>query len=110
MPLLPEPLTLDEAKAHLRVDHDADDALIVMLIKVARERAEHLTELVLVARGSVSAEWPSPADIPAGIKQWMLVYLGTLYEHREGVVAGTIVTPIPRGFVDGLLDPWRMYR
>lgn len=35
-----EPITLIEAKAHLRVECDADDAYIATLIKVARQHAE----------------------------------------------------------------------
>lgn len=38
-----EPVTLDEAKAHVKQDLDTDDALITTLIQVARERAEYLT-------------------------------------------------------------------
>lgn len=35
-----EPITLVEAKAHLRIDCDAEDAYITTLIKVARKHAE----------------------------------------------------------------------
>jgi len=35
-----EPVTLDEAKAHLKLDTDADDALLGTLIAAARARAE----------------------------------------------------------------------
>ena len=38
-----EPVTLLEAKLHLRVDHADDDTLIAVLIKTARQQAEHRT-------------------------------------------------------------------
>ena len=38
-----EPLTLAEAKLHLRVDYNDDDALITTLIAAARQQAETIT-------------------------------------------------------------------
>lgn len=43
-----EPLTVVEAKQHLRVEHSVDDALIGSLITVARQRCEHETRRALV--------------------------------------------------------------
>lgn len=40
---LSEPLSLNEAKEHLRIDHGEEDALILRLIASARETAESLT-------------------------------------------------------------------
>lgn len=47
-PATAELVTLDQAKSHLRVDTDAEDALITSLITVAREFAEHYTGKSLV--------------------------------------------------------------
>jgi uncharacterized phiE125 gp8 family phage protein len=175
-----EPVTLAEAKLHLRVDHTADDALITALIAAAREFAEHQTERAFVtqtwelaldafpadvfklpraplasvtsikyddaagAEQTLSAaayyvdthsvpgeivpaygtSWPDAlaaanavrvryvagyggaAAVPAGIKQWMLVRIGSLYQRREEVAAGG-VQPLP--WVDRLLDPYRVW-
>lgn len=45
-----EPLTLAEAKAHLRVDSTSEDALITTLITVARQSAETFTRRALITQ------------------------------------------------------------
>ena len=45
-----EPVTLIEAKSHLRVDFDADDTLITTLISTARQFVENCTGRALVSR------------------------------------------------------------
>ncbi|THV14213.1 head-tail connector protein [Rhizobium rhizophilum] len=49
-PPLVEPLTLAEVRAHLRLDTDEEDDLLLALATVAREHLERETELVLAAR------------------------------------------------------------
>jgi len=44
-------LTLAEAKAYLRVDHDVDDALIAALIRSATDICEHFIGRVLLSSG-----------------------------------------------------------
>ena len=65
-----EPVSLAEAKLHLRVDFDDDDALIQALISAARQAAE-----MLIQRQLVTARWrmvldsfpgPSLMGVPAG--------------------------------------------
>lgn len=57
-----EPITLSEAKVHLRVEHSADDALITAMIVAARERAEAET-----GRALITQTWEVVLDsFPAG--------------------------------------------
>lgn len=65
-----EPVSLAEAKLHLRVDFDEDDTLIQALISTARQAAEMLTQ-----RQLVTARWrmvldsfpgPSLMGVPVG--------------------------------------------
>lgn len=50
----------------------------------------------------------APDDVPAGIRQWILVRINGMYENREeiAVTRGGKIEPIP--FIDGLLDPYRV--
>lgn len=182
-----EPVTLTEAKLHLRVDHSADDDLITALIVTARQRAEHLTgralitqswERVLDAFPPVSLElgkapavsvtsvtytntagtdvvvdpadytldsttdegrgwvlpsatlsvWPSTYDtvnavrvrfvagygasgasVPAAIRQFILLEIGTLYKMRESIVAGVSISELPGSYHERLLDRYRLW-
>jgi uncharacterized phiE125 gp8 family phage protein len=45
-----EPITLQEAKEHLRVDLGADDAYIVTLVKASRQEAEDFMNRVLITQ------------------------------------------------------------
>lgn len=195
-PAASEPLTLADAKLHLRIDVTADDTLISALISAAREFAEMATQRQLVTATwklvldafpghsqtgiapGVSFSMPSwavrlekspvqavsqirymdmggtwnvmpstdyvvdtscePARItpvfgkiwpitqpqigaveitftagyvdavPEGIKSWMKIRIGSLYQHREemAVIPTGRIEPLP--FVDRLLDPYRV--
>lgn len=185
-----EPITLTEAKLHLKIDSDTtDDNLITALIQAARESCENYTgrafinqtwELTLdefpdegdsddnyielypsplssitsiiykdldgvsqTASSSTLYEadaystpgraclkygqvWPTAQEIqnsitvtfvagygaagsnvPAAIRTAILMLIGHLYEHRESVNVGNMVTEMPMG-VQYLLDPYRI--
>ena len=65
MPPASEPLTLDEAKQFLRVEHDDDDALIASLIVAARAQVESVARCALIAQTwrFVRDAWPAEGRI-----------------------------------------------
>ncbi len=193
-----EPVTLDEAKLHLRVDFSEDDLLITALIAAARQAAETLTgrQLVTARWKYILDSFPGPSlmgvpagktftllghailipkapvqsivsidyldmnrtaqtmpaanyatdlaceparitpifgqiwpinlpeigavsvtfdagyggadDVPEGIKSWIKLRVGSLYQNREEVAAMARGKIDPLPFIDGLLDPYRM--
>ena len=54
--------------------------------------------------------WPDAGAVPDAIKQWVLLRLSTAYSMREAVSDERGLFEMPRTFVDGLLDPFRVYR
>lgn len=54
-----EPVTLVEARQHLRIDHDSEDELISGLIRAAREEVEAATGLALI-----NQSWRLALDAP----------------------------------------------
>jgi uncharacterized phiE125 gp8 family phage protein len=172
-----EPITLAEAKLHLRVDHSEEDALVSALIAAARTDAENRLQCTLITSGwtltldgfgslqtlpmapilavaSVAYvdaagttqtlpgaayrldapaallqpvdAWPATqadrsnavtitytagygpaaADVPAPIRQWLLLAIGDMYANRERSAERP---KVPQGFADSLLDPYRIW-
>lgn len=65
-------ITVDEAKLHLRIDHDADDSDIELKILAA---SETLVQYV---------DWTEiPDEIPAAMKAACLQLVGILYTDRD---------------------------
>ena len=196
-----EPVSITEAKAHLRIEIDDDDALIYSLITAARMAAESTLErslvttrwklvldsfpgpsmigvpygrtfslpdhAILLPRNPVSQVvsityldmagvsqtmpstdytadlaseparitpvfgkiWPInlpqigsvqitfdagygalAASVPEGIKSWIKLRIGSLYEHREEVALMNRGSIQALPFVDSLLDPYKVVR
>jgi len=178
-----EPLSIAEARAHMRVDHFDEDGVIAGLILAARQHIETTCGLALCTTGftmtlddfppgeiitlprdpvqSIAAvryrndagtlvtwssleweadlntspprlrprdgyRWPTVSDrfaavevefvagyggpelVPQPIMQALRLLVGHFYEHREVVVTGTIVAPLPFA-VDALLAPYRRH-
>jgi uncharacterized phiE125 gp8 family phage protein len=177
-----EPVTVEEAKAHLRLEGNAEDSYVQTLIQAARQHVEETCWRGLVTqtlegvlsgfpddalelpRGRLASvdsvtyvdtagvlqtlpsseyqvdttsepgrllpaygrSWPSTrrqwdavrvrytvgwpvAEVPAPIRQAVLLLVANMYEHRTPEVTGSAVSPV-RFAVDALLGPYRLVR
>jgi uncharacterized phiE125 gp8 family phage protein len=55
-----------------------------------------------------SAGYGNATEVPAMVKKWMLATIGSMYEHRETMVLGTVVSRV--SYIDSLLSPLRISR
>lgn len=85
-PAAVEPITLTEAKAHLKVDHTDDDILITSLIVAAREHAEGFQNRALVTQTweLVLDAWPRGDSIDMPLPPLQSV-TSIKYKDTEGV-------------------------
>lgn len=97
--------TLDPAAYEL--DKDSSPGWLVPAYGLAWPSARAVPNAVRVR---YTAGYGAAADVPASIKSWMLLAIGTLYSQREVVITGTLVQDLPHYFFDGLLDPYRVYQ
>lgn len=82
-------LELSEIKQYLRLDTNAEDEYLNILILLACEMCENYTRM------------PLPEKLPESYKQAMLLCIGYFFEHRQGTKDG-----IPKVFY-ALLLPYR---
>jgi hypothetical protein len=90
-------MTLEQAKAHLNVTFDTDDAL--------------LTDKLAAAKAWVSAYTAGDPDAdtaPAPIREAVLQLTAHLYQNREASLVGVTAMALPFGFLD-LLAPYRAF-
>lgn len=91
-----EPVTLSEAKAHLRVESDHEDLLILDLIKVARQELERQTGLCLIDQSwrLFLDQWPSCGSIDLPLRPVKEISEIRIFDHEgnPGVLA-------PSGYV-----------
>lgn len=89
-------IDLATVKAHLRVDHDGEDALIQGYTDAALSAFETWTNRKLISVGEVL---PDPVGnaliISKAIHQGALLLIGTWYNSRESVVVGVSAVELP---------------
>lgn len=100
--------TLEETKAHLRVEFTAEDALIEAYILAATQRAEQICEREIVKREDPLALADDVGAVPSGIKAWCWLYVAEMFERRSMSDGGDASGYGMRKY-DHLLDPFMLY-
>ncbi|MET4217848.1 hypothetical protein ABIB00_003060 [Bradyrhizobium sp. LB14.3] len=90
-------ITLEQAKAHLNVTIDADDALLSDKLAAAKAWI-----------GAYTASDPDANGTPAPVNEAVLQLTAHLYENREATLIGVTATALPFGFLD-LLASYRAF-
>ncbi len=87
-----EPISLTEAKPHMRIDHDDDDALITAGIAAARVHVESTTRRRLITQGwrVYLDAWPKKRTVAIPIAPLISVDAVTVYD-AEG--QATVIDP-----------------
>ncbi len=89
-------IDLTVVKAHLRVDHDDEDALIQGYTDAAFSAFETWTNRSLIAEGEPLPDPVGSAlSLTKAIRQGALLLIGHWYSSRESVVVGAITTELP---------------
>lgn len=94
-------LTMDEAKAHLRIDGPDEDADTSLKLAAAEDAVIHHLNRPLPWIGDDD----QPAPVPASVKVAILLMLGDLYANREAAIVGATHAVNPT--VARLLDAYR---
>lgn len=90
-------ITLDQAKAHLNVTLDTDDALLTDKLAAAKAWI-----------GAYTASDPDADTAPAPMREAVLQLTAHLYQNREASLVGVTAMALPFGFLD-LLAPYRAF-
>lgn len=97
-------VTLDQAKAHLRVVGGAEDEDIKLKLSAATgialtylDRPVYATQADLEAAKEAGNAGDYPLVCTDMVRAGILLILGDLYTNREDVVTGTIATQLPTG-------------
>ena len=102
-----EPVTLAEAKAHLRIDHADEDDLILSLIRATREHLERETGLCLLTQSLrlYLDDWPDKGIVTLSRGPVRTIEAVTVYDHEGAPVA----VPLAGHLLDGAARPARLW-
>lgn len=89
-------VSLEDAKAHLNITIDADDALITRLISVAQDWLERQLGYGIATR--------YPDGMPPAINHAVLLMVAHYYENREAALVGVNAQTLPFGVIDIVND------
>jgi len=94
VPPAAEPWTVAEAKAFLRVEHDADDAIIASLIAAARGHVEALTRRALITQTwrFVLDAWPADGRIALRMGPLRALIAARVFDHANNASAIDVET------------------
>ena len=85
-------VSLDEVKAHLRIDYDYEDELISSYILAATQLAEHILQREIVQRVDPCALCKEVKDTPQLVKHFVLCQIGDFFANRELSTAQVVNT------------------
>ncbi|WP_299176960.1 head-tail connector protein [uncultured Brevundimonas sp.] len=89
--MIPDLVTLQEAKDHCRVADDSEDSLFALYISAASE--------AVLAHADGLDRTTGPETYPASVKTAALLLIAHWFDNREAVNIGNITTEIPLGTV-----------
>ena len=101
-----EPVSLAEAKAHLRVDHVDEDVLIGSLITAARIHLETMLGLAFISQqwNLVLDRWPDGSNLPLPLSPVQSITGITIYDNNDTT---SVITPSSYA-LDAMSQPARL--
>jgi uncharacterized phiE125 gp8 family phage protein len=102
-----EPVTLDEARAYVRMDDTGEDALLATLITAARLHVESVTGQALLSQGwrLVLDCWPGDRAVPLPVAPALSLTAITVYDAADAAT----VLPLAGVLLDGKGAPPRLF-
>lgn len=95
-------VSVEDMKAHLNVTGDEDDALIASITAAAETYIDGFLDRKLEDYEA------DDEDVPAPIRQAIMMVAAHLFENREHVLVGVSAQPLPLGALD-LIGAYRAW-